>query len=210
VSLVIGLTGGIASGKTLVESAFRDLGVPVVDADQAAREVVAPGEPALEAIREAFGSEVLMADGALDRRRMRGIVFADPEARKRLEAITHPAIRERLLRWREALSSPYGILSAAIMVESGLATLADRILVIDVPETVQLVRLMHRDGMPEALAQQMIEAQASRAERLARAHDVLRNDDAPGVTELAVKRLHRHYQELAEGRVDASERLRLP
>lgn len=208
--LIVGLTGGVASGKTLVEGQFRALAVPVIDADQVARDVVAPGQPALAAIRKQFGAEMLTADGQLDRRRMRALVFADEAARRRLEAITHPAIRDRLRQWRDGLDAPYGVLSAAIMVESGLGGLADRILVVDAPESLQLARLMQRDEIAETLARGMIAAQASRAERLARAHDVLRNDGDAALVEAAVRRLHQHYLALAAGRVPAAPGLRLP
>ncbi|MHA7833626.1 MAG: dephospho-CoA kinase, partial [Algiphilus sp.] len=116
-ALVIGLTGGVASGKSTVEAAFEALGVPVIDADQVARAVVAPGEPALAAIAAHFGQAVLQPDGTLNRRALREQVFADAQARKALEGITHPAIRARLQQWRDALTAPYGVLSAAILIE---------------------------------------------------------------------------------------------
>lgn len=209
-AMIVGLTGGVASGKSLVEKQFRALGVPVIDADQVARDVVAPGQPALADIRARFGAEMLTADGQLDRRRMRTLVFADPAARRQLEAITHPAIRDRLHQWREALTAPYGVLSAAILVESELANLADRILVVDAPESMQLTRLMQRDEVPETLARGMIAAQASRAERLARADDILRNDGEPAPVVQAVARLHEHYLALAAGAGAAEKGLRLP
>lgn len=175
--LTIGLTGGIASGKSYVASRFIAMGVPLLEADDVAREVVAPGQPALAEIAVRFGSEVIQADGALNRRVLRERVFADPEARKALEAITHPRIRARVAEWRAAQRAPYGIYSAAILIEAGMTRLVDRVLVIDAPREVQLQRLLARDGGSEALAQQMLAAQATRGQRLSAAHDVIDNGD---------------------------------
>lgn len=194
--LTIGLTGGIASGKTLVADAFIALGVPVLDADQVARDVVAPGEPALAQIAAAFGADALQADGTLDRRRMRERVFADPAELRRLEAITHPAIRARMRAWRDAQTTPYCILSVAILVESPrMRDLVDRVLVVDVPVATQLARLTARDSVGATLAQQMIAAQASREQRLAAADEVIANDGTVEQTRAAVAALHRRYTE---------------
>ena len=195
--LVIGLTGGIASGKSTVGNLFIELGVPLLDGDHVAREVVAPPSPALAAIAARFGPDYLLADGSLDRRRLRERVFAEPAARRELEAITHPLIRQRILAWREAQTTPYCILSVAILVESGMNRLVDRILVVDVPQATQLERLVTRDGIAEPLAQQMIAAQASRAERLARADDVVDNTREPQSLIAQVARLHRLYIQLS-------------
>jgi len=197
-ALVIGLTGGIASGKSTVGNRFIELGVPLLDGDHVAREVVAPPSPALAAIAERFGPEYLLADGTLDRRRLRERVFAEPAARRELEAITHPLIRQRIIAWRNIQTAPYCILSVAILVESGMNQLVDRILVVDVPQATQLERLVTRDGIAEPLAQQMITAQASRTERLARADDVI--DNARPAPQLAaqVDRLHQLYLQLAQ------------
>ena len=198
--LVIGLTGGIASGKSTVGNLFIGLGVPLLDGDDVAREVVAPPSPALAAIAAHFGAEYLLADGSLDRRRLRQRVFAEPAARRELEAITHPLIRRRILDWREAQTAPYCILSVAILVESGMDQLVDRILVVDVPQAAQFERLVTRDGIAEPLAQQMIAAQASRAERLARADDVIDNTGPPQSLAPQVARLHQLYLKMAAAR----------
>ncbi|MFI4981992.1 MAG: dephospho-CoA kinase [Nevskiales bacterium] len=195
--LVIGLTGGIASGKRTVGNQFIALGVPLLDGDHVAREVVAPPSPALVAIAAHFGAEYLQADGTLDRRRLRERVFSDPAARRELEAITHPLIRRRILEWRDAQTAPYCILSVAILVESGMHQLVDRILAVDVPQATQLERLVVRDGIAEPLARQMIAAQASRSERLARADDVVDNTRPPQSLAPQVERLHRLYLEIA-------------
>ncbi|MDB5985403.1 MAG: dephospho-CoA kinase [Nevskia sp.] len=198
--LTIGLTGGVASGKSFVGGEFQRLGVPLLEADDVGREVVAPPSPALAEIAREFGADALTAEGVLDRRRMRERVFADKSALKRLEAITHPLIRARIRAWASAQTAPYCILSAAILLESGMDALVDRVLLVDAPEAVQLARLVLRDGVAEPLALQMIAAQASRQSRLARAHDVLDNSDTQRPLTPAIARLHRFYQTLAANR----------
>lgn len=200
--LTIGLTGGVASGKTIAARAFAALGAPVCDADQVARAVVVKGEPALEAIAAEFGTGALRPDGELDRPFMRRIVFGDPAARKRLEAITHPAIRARLLAFRDAQAAagaPYAVLDVAILIEAGFDRLVDRILVIDVPPEVQVARLIARDGIDGGLAREMLAAQASREQRLARAHDVISNTGTPAELEQAVRDMDTRYRALATG-----------
>lgn len=195
--LTVGLTGGIASGKSLVGDRFVDLGVPVLDADQVARDVVAPGSPALLEIARQFGRQYLLPDGQLDRRRMRERVFAEPSARQTLEAITHPHIHKRMQQWRDAQASAYCILSVAILVESGMRDLVDRVLVVDVLPETQLARLTGRDGITEDLAERMIRAQASRRERLAAAHDVILNTGSVAAARAAVDELHAYYLAIA-------------
>lgn len=195
--LTVGLTGGIASGKSLIGDYFAELGVPVLDADQVARDIVAPGAPALLEIARSFGRQFLQPDGQLDRRRMRERVFADPDARRALEAITHPHIRKRLMQWRDAQASAYCILSVAILVEAGMRELVDRVLVVDVLPEVQLERLTARDGIGEDLARRMIQAQASRRERLAAAHDVIANTGSMALARGAVEELHGYYLGIA-------------
>lgn len=192
-SLRIGLTGGIASGKSAAEQAFRALGVPVLDADQVARAVVEPGEPALTEIAAAFGPEVLSPDGRLDRRALRERVFADTAARHRLEGITHPRIMERIDRWLNAQTAPYCVLSAALMVGGASGQLVDRVLVIDAPEALQRARLMQRDQVAAELAERMIAAQLPRQQRLAAADDVIVNDASPEQLLAAVQALHQRY-----------------
>ncbi|MES2883804.1 MAG: dephospho-CoA kinase [Pseudomonadota bacterium] len=192
-SLVVGLTGGIASGKSHVLHLFESLGVPAIEADDVGRAVVAPGMQALDQIATAFGSHLIQADGGLDRRALRSIVFNDAVALKQLEAITHPHIRARLREWLAAQSAPYCILSAAILLESGLASLTQRVLVVDAPEADQIARLMRRDDIDEPLARQMLSRQASRAERLAAAHEVIENPDPPQDLMPKVLALHTRY-----------------
>ncbi|PRY68704.1 dephospho-CoA kinase [Halomonas ventosae] len=195
--MIIGVTGGIASGKSTVARAFAARGIPWVDADEVAREVVAPGEPALTEIAEHFGCEVLTPDGGLDRRALREIVFADAEARQRLERITHPRIRRRLaahLERLQAQGAPYVLLVSPLLFESGQDAMVDRCLVIDVPEETQIARTAARDGVDEAQARAIVAAQMSRTERLARADDVIDNSADEAGLAAQVTELDRRYR----------------
>lgn len=196
-SLVVGLTGGVASGKSHVLQCFAALGVPVIEADDVGRAVVAPGEPALAEIAAQFGAHLLQADGTLDRRAMRNVVFGNAAALKQLEAITHPHIRATLRQWLAQQTAPYCILSAAILLESGLVNLVQRLLVVDAPEADQIARVMRRDGIDETLARQMLARQKSRAERLAAAHEVIVNGDPLQDLQPQVAALHTRYLDLA-------------
>ncbi|TWH05634.1 dephospho-CoA kinase [Pseudoxanthomonas taiwanensis] len=199
-NLIIGLTGGVASGKSELTRRFEALGVHVADADVAAREVVEPGQPALAAIVREFGPGVLQPDGRLDRRQLRERIFADPAARRTLEAITHPAIRAALEAQCRQAPSPYAIAAIPLLAEAGGRVgypWLDRILVVDAPEAVQHARLMRRDGVDEALAGRMIAAQASRQERLALADDLVVNDGEPSHLDAMVAELHARYSALA-------------
>lgn len=204
--LRVGLTGGIASGKSLVAEEFAALGVPVVDTDVIAREVVAPGTEGLAAVVDAFGDDVLDADGNLDRARLRRLVFSDDAARRRLEAILHPRIRAimdvRLEACAEA-GAPWALAVVPLLVETGQQDRFDRILVVDVPEDAQVARLMTRDGSSEADARAILARQAGRDERLRHADDVLLNDDAPeprAALRARIAALDRRYRELAGAR----------
>ncbi len=190
---VVGLTGGVASGKSHVLQLFRSLGVPAIEADDVGRAVVAAGQPALAEIAQAFGNHLLQPDGGLDRRALRKLVFSDAAALRQLEAITHPHIRAQLSAWLAAQTSPYCLLSAAILLERGLSTLVERVLVVDAPESHQIARLMRRDQIDETLARQMLGNQMSRAERLAAAHEVIENPDPLQDLMPQVLRLHALY-----------------
>jgi dephospho-CoA kinase len=197
---VIGLTGGIAAGKSTVERLFRARGVAVADADAAAREAVAPGSEGLAEVAVAFGPGALAPDGSLDRAAMRRRVFDDPQARRTLEGIVHPRVRAALARACAAAPGPYTIASIPLLAESGgreAYPWLRRILAVDVPEDVQLARLLLRDGIDEPLARRMMAAQASRAERLAIADDVLANDAPLAELPARVEALDRHYRNLA-------------
>lgn len=196
---VIGLTGGVASGKSTVEAHFRALGIAVADADLAAREAVAIGSNGLAEVVAAFGSGVLATDGSLDRAAMRRRIFADAEARRRLEAIVHPRVRAGLRSACETADSTYAIASIPLLAEGGgrdAYPWLDRILVVDVSESVQLARLLQRDGIDEALARTMIGAQATRGQRLAIADDVIVNDRGLEALPAQVEVLDRLYRKL--------------
>jgi dephospho-CoA kinase len=196
-TLRIGLTGGIASGKSAVADAFARRGVPVVDTDVIAREVVEPGRPALAAVVAAFGAEVLGPDGRLDRRSLRRRVFSAPELRRRLESILHPAIRAEMQRQAGATAGPYVVIAIPLLVENGLQSQVDRVLVVDCPPEVQLARLLARDGETPEGARAILAAQATRDERLAAADDVLVNDGSLADLDARVDALHRRYAALA-------------
>ena len=195
--LRIGLTGGIASGKSTVAGMFADLGVPVIDTDVIAREVVRPGEPALAEIREAFGAGVIAADGTLDRPAMRAIVFGDDAARRRLESILHPRIGRATRKQADAAGGTYQVIVVPLLVESSLREFVDRVLVVDCDEEIQVARLLARDAESEDQARRMLAAQSSRAERLAIADDVVSNDGDLDGTREQVLALHQRY--LREG-----------
>lgn len=198
--LSIGLTGGIASGKSVVARLFAGHGVPVLDTDQIARDVVEPGQPALAEVVAAFGPTVLAADGRLDRQALRQRVFADPAARHRLEAILHPAIRAELARRAAAAGGPYQIWVIPLLVEGGRIDRVDRVLVVDCPVETQLARLQARDGENQDSARRIVAAQASREQRLAAADDLITNDGPLEALAPQVAALDARYREVAEAR----------
>jgi len=196
---VVAVTGGIASGKSAVTRRFQALGVPVHDADVAAREVIEPGTPGLQAVVQAFGPDVLDRDGRLDRPAMRRHVFADDGARRKLEEIIHPRVREWLHDRAMAQHDPYCLLAIPLLVENMDAyRWVNRVLVVDAPPATQIARLVERDGIDAALAQRMLDRQASRAERLAMADDVIDNSSDEAALDDAVMALHQRY--LAQAR----------
>ncbi|GEN25989.1 dephospho-CoA kinase [Halomonas cupida] len=197
--MIIGLTGGIASGKSTVANAFAELGIGWVDADHIAREVVEPGEPALAEILARHGPSIIDASGQLKRSALRAIVFADEEERRWLESVTHPRIRDRLYQRLDGLlasRSPYVLLVSPLLFESGQVSMVDRCLVIDVPENIQIARTCQRDDVDENQARAIIAAQMPRAERLSRADDVIVNDgDLTSLTD-QVANLDRRYRDI--------------
>jgi len=191
--LRIGLTGGIASGKSTVAEMFAELGAAVIDTDIIAREVVMPGEQALEEIRQAFGESVIDGQGKLDRAAMRRLVFADENARRQLEAILHPRIQQETRRQSDEAGGEYQIVVIPLLVESSLRSQLDRILVVDCDEDTQISRLLARDAESEAQARRILAAQTSRDDRLAIADDVISNDGDLSDTRRQVEALHRNY-----------------
>ena len=199
---VVGLTGGVASGKSALADRFAALGVTIADADVAAREAVAIGGEGLEAVVAAFGPEVLDAHGALDRPAMRRRVFADDAARRTLESIIHPRVRAWLHAACQTAAGPYAIAAIPLLAEGGgrqAYPWLDRILVVDVPREVQVERLLARDGVDVALANRMIDAQATRRERLAIADDIIANDGPIERLDDVARDLDAHYRALAAG-----------
>jgi dephospho-CoA kinase len=197
--LVIGLTGGIGSGKSTAADAFATKGVPIIDTDVIARDLTEPGEPALNEIRSAFGETMCGPDGRLDRVALRNLVFKDPAARHRLEAILHPKIRERMLQRLTAVVAPYVILVIPLLLETGQDALVDRVLVVDVPESVQVQRVMRRSGLAERDVRAIMSSQVDRTIRRARADDLIDNGGEPGDLGPQVDRLHRLYLALSAG-----------
>lgn len=198
---VVGLTGGIAAGKSAVSRRFEALGAPVHDADLAAREVLEPGSEGLAAVVAVFGPGVLDAQGGLDRAAMRRRVFADADAKRRLEAIVHPRVRKWLHRRALTETAPYCLLAIPLLAENiAQYRWINRVLLVDVPEAVQIERLVARDRIDRALAERMLAQQASRAERLALADDVIDNSGGEAALDARVRALHHRYLELAAAR----------
>jgi len=193
----VGLTGGIASGKSTAAKFFGALGVPILDSDQIARDVVEPGQPPLERLVERFGRGILTPDGHLDRPALRDIVFSDPMARADLEALTHPAIGAAMEAQSAAAGGPYQILVIPLLVEKNLASHVDRVLVVDCDEDLQISRLRDRDGSTPEQVAAILKAQAPRAMRLKAADDIIRNDADLNAVRDQVAALHARYLELA-------------
>lgn len=191
------MTGGIASGKSTVAELFASLGVPVIDTDLIAKDLVQRGAPALDEIRDRFGAAVFDSSGNLDRASMRTIIFADDNARLDLEAILHPRIGTVVMQQADAANGPYQIIVVPLLVDSPLRQFVDRVLVVDCPENVQIQRLLLRDAETEERARRILAAQSSRADRLAIADDVIRNDTSVERLGEDIKDLDRMYRRLA-------------
>jgi len=202
--MIVALTGGIASGKSTVARLFAARGVPVIDLDQVARDVVAPGSALLRQVLERFGPGIALPDGSLDRRALRQRVFADPAGRHALEALLHPAIRARTEQLLAAAGGPYQVVVIPLLAETGERARYDRVLVVDCPEALQRQRLAQRDGSSPQEIDAILAAQATRARRLALADDVIDNVADPAALEPRVEALHRRYLALAAGTQDQS------
>jgi len=196
--LRIGLTGGIASGKSTVADLFAELGIPVIDTDIVARQVVAPGQPGLKALIDTFGTDLLSEDGHLDRRRLRNLIFDNPDQRLILEGIMHPLIRARTIELINQADGPYQVLVVPLLIETGFRTLVDRVLVVDCPEEQQRARLLTRDNETPERIDRILAAQAHRDERLAAADDILDNSGSFEQTHSQVQQLHTLYLRLAK------------
>jgi len=200
VGLRVGMTGGVASGKSTVSQAFVRLGVPVIDTDELAREVVAPGTEGLEAVRNAFGPAVIADDGHINRRALRDRIFADPAARETLEAITHPRIEALMAQRLAALTAPYAIVVVPLMVEAGWQEHFDRILLVDASAADQKRRVMERDQINETAARRMLENQANADQRRAIADDIIDNRHNHAALQSQIAALDRRYRDLAARR----------
>ncbi|TWI54346.1 dephospho-CoA kinase [Pseudomonas duriflava] len=197
---ILGLTGGIGSGKSAAAEHFSTLGIHTVDADQVARWVVEPGRPALEQIAHRFGVDILLPDGRLDRPALRARIFSAPDERRWLEQLLHPLIRQETIRMLGEATSPYAILVSPLLIESGQIQMTQRVLVIDAPEALQLERAIRRDQASEAQIRAIIAAQLARDERLRQADDVIVNNDGLAHLNEQVERLHRFYLTLQGGK----------
>ena len=198
---ILGLTGGIGSGKSAAADAFAELGIETVDADHAARWVVEPGRPALAEIVERFGEAVLLDDGQLNRAALREYIFAEPEQRQWLEGLLHPLIRTEITQFLDAAQSPYAILVSPLLIESGQHQIVQRVLVVDVPTEVQMARALQRDQVSERQLRAIMQAQLQRDERLKYADDVLCNAADKAALQAEVLRLHNYYLTLKGGQV---------
>lgn len=191
--LVIGLTGGIGSGKSEVSRRFQELGIDVVDADEAARVVVEPGQPALVEIAKRFGADILVEDGRLNRPRLRSIIFSTPEEKRWLEALLHPLINQEIRRQLTLTTSPYAILVSPLLLETRQHELVDRILVIDASEALQIARASSRDGNTREQIEAIMATQISRGERISRADDIIHNHGDLAELEQQVTEAHSRY-----------------
>ena len=198
--LRIGLTGGIGSGKSTVAAIFASKGVPVVDTDEIARDIVCADAPAQAAIVKVFGRTILAATGAIDRARLRDRVFSDPPARRQLEEILHPRIRTEVETRLARLSAAYCIVVVPLLIETDFAALVDRVLVVDTDEALQITRTMARNGLPRATVESILAAQTDRTTRRARADDVITNTSDVAALALQVDALHERYLALSLNR----------
>ncbi|MCG5493384.1 dephospho-CoA kinase [Ectothiorhodospira variabilis] len=198
--LTVGLTGGIGSGKSTVGRLFQERGAALIDSDVVARQVVEPGSEGLERLREAFGETILDAQGHLDRSAMREVIFQNSQARHRLESLLHPMIWAEIDRQKSETNAPYCMLVIPLLVESGSQERVDRVLVVDCPEDMQRSRASARDGVSPQQIQAILDAQATRAQRLAAADDVIDNSGATEAIATRVDELHRQYLDLADAR----------
>ncbi|RMN94659.1 Dephospho-CoA kinase [Pseudomonas coronafaciens pv. coronafaciens] len=196
---ILGLTGGIGSGKSAAAQCFINLGIDTVDADHAARWVVEPGRPALEQIATHFGNGVLQASGELDRGALRKLIFENAEQRRWLEALLHPLINQEIVSHLAKAKSPYAILVSPLLIESGQSRMVKRLLVIDVPQRMQIERTMLRDGSSQEQVEAILKVQIQREDRLRHADDILVNDRDHNWLVSEVERLHHFYLTLRGG-----------
>lgn len=198
--LTVGLTGGIGSGKSTISQQFASLGVPVIDTDLIAREVVTTGQPALQALKSHFGAVILNIDGSLNRQKLRQIIFSDPQQKSYVENLLHPLILQQLRHQLEDIEAPYVIIEIPLLFEAGWQSQVDQILVVDLPEELQIERLMMRSVIDKNSLEQIINSQAPRSERIGHADQLI--DNRGNLTEISqqVSELHHLYLQLAQKR----------
>jgi dephospho-CoA kinase len=196
--LKVGLTGGIASGKSTVSQLFSTLGIDIIDADLIAHQLVEPGQDCLDKITQTFGENFLLNNGELDRHQVRQLIFSDPEAKQQLEAILHPKIRQQLIIQSDNSSSPYCILSVPLLIEAKMTSLVNRILVIEIGPDEQLKRLCQRDNISDSQAIDIVEAQSSSQQRTSMADDIIINNNSLEKLNVVVGSLHKKYLDLAK------------
>jgi len=194
--LVVGLTGGIGSGKTTVANMFAEHGVPIIDADVVARNVTTPDKPAFASIVKHFGHDVVLANGTLDRNKLRHLIFHDPKQRLWLEKLLHPQIREEMHKQIQQMSAPYCVAVIPLLLEVEFYSFINRILVVDAPENDQINRVMQRDNSSKADVEAILKSQAHRKDRRAKAHDIITNDGAIADLALQVEKLHEMYTKM--------------
>jgi dephospho-CoA kinase len=193
--LKIGLTGGIGSGKSTVADLFADLNTPIIDADIIAQQLVEPGKPALKTLSNHFGENILLSSGALDRSQLREVIFTDPEQKKKLEAILHPLVYAEIEALIQQLDTQYCIISIPLLIETGMESFVDRVLVIDCPVEVQFLRVKNRDQLTDFRINSIISSQASREQRISAANDIIDNSNGTLALAEQVKKLHNLYMD---------------
>jgi dephospho-CoA kinase len=196
----VGLTGGIGSGKSLVSKMFADLGVPVIDADDIAHELIKPGSPLIDNIINILGKDIIDSSGMLDRDKLRSLIFSDSESKEKLEAIMHPHVFDTINRKISEISAPYCILSIPLLVETNARDMVDTVLVVDCPVSLQIERVSRRDGVTSEDVQKIIQLQASRDSRILAADDVINNEGTIAELQQAVTALHEKYTQIADGK----------
>jgi len=196
--LKVGLTGGIASGKSTVSQLFSTLGIDIIDADLIAHQLVEPGQDCLDKITQTFGENFLLNNGELDRHQLRQLIFSDPEAKQQLEAILHPKIRQQLITQSDNSSSPYCILSVPLLIEAKMTPLVNRVLVIEIDTDEQLKRLCQRDNISDSQAIDIVAVQSSSQQRTSMADDIIINNNSPEDLNIEVENLHKKYLYLAK------------
>ena len=198
--LRVGLTGGIGSGKTTVKNFFDGLGAPTIDADEISHSITKPGQAAFDEVVALFGEESLDETGNLDRKRLRALIFDEPDLKQKLEAIIHPRVRAQIREFTDRVDYPYCIICIPLLLETGAQSTVDRVLVVDAPEALQVARVNRRDNADERQTRSIIRSQTGRAERLRAAHDIIVNDGNISDLKTRVENLHDRYMKIGSGK----------